>query len=488
MADVFVSYSRDDRARVKGIADALEAEGISVWWDPEILPGTTFDEVIDRELEAANCVIVVWSEQSRASRWVREEANDGLERDVLVPVLIDDVALPRGFKMVQTENMVDWAGDRTSDAWQRIMLQVRALTGTEDASAGDGAPVPTAAPPLDVPPKPKESEAARAGSGMVVLSLVAAAVLAGTWIVGTQQHSGLLTGTVALAAFAFLLFRFAESDLSPGLKAIARRWFQPVEGKVEVSAIEAFNSMFEAVFGRRHFSWKCFWRSAVASTMAFVLVYSSFSYISENFIADFMKITRKFLGGSLQSFTHEYKAMLVSLYLANVIGDYVSLLETRLVLKFAQARRKLIGSMVLLDAALTPIIFLCTFSFTFALCMALFFPSDYFGSEDPLSSVLIELSFIIPLLVFVSIKEFVPILIPGVATAFITSVWLWLALIFGPIVRLFVWSRRTGLTAVGRVLDAERRPFAALGYVTALLILVLGVSAWGVTQAIAAFT
>ncbi|MGH1480226.1 MAG: TIR domain-containing protein [Geminicoccales bacterium] len=36
MADIFISYSRDDRARVESIAKAFEAEGFSVWWVPEI--------------------------------------------------------------------------------------------------------------------------------------------------------------------------------------------------------------------------------------------------------------------------------------------------------------------------------------------------------------------------------------------------------------------------------------------------------------------
>ena len=98
MADVFISYAREDRLRVQLLASALEREGLSVWCDPEIQPGTAFDEVIDAELAAAKVVLGVWSEQSVTSRWVREEVNDGLESGRLVPVRIDDVALPRGFK------------------------------------------------------------------------------------------------------------------------------------------------------------------------------------------------------------------------------------------------------------------------------------------------------------------------------------------------------------------------------------------------------
>jgi adenylate cyclase len=43
LADVFVSYSRQDKARVAPLVEALEAEGWSVWWDPAIAPGEEFD-------------------------------------------------------------------------------------------------------------------------------------------------------------------------------------------------------------------------------------------------------------------------------------------------------------------------------------------------------------------------------------------------------------------------------------------------------------
>jgi hypothetical protein len=32
-----------------------------VWWDRTILPGRTFDQVIEEALAATRCMIVVWS-------------------------------------------------------------------------------------------------------------------------------------------------------------------------------------------------------------------------------------------------------------------------------------------------------------------------------------------------------------------------------------------------------------------------------------------
>ena len=58
MHDIFLSYKREDRARVKPLVDALEAEGLSVWWDVHIEGGSAWRESIQKNLESARCVIV----------------------------------------------------------------------------------------------------------------------------------------------------------------------------------------------------------------------------------------------------------------------------------------------------------------------------------------------------------------------------------------------------------------------------------------------
>jgi TIR domain-containing protein len=96
MADIFISYAREDRTRVRSLAIALSAHGWSVWWDPEIQAGKRFSQVIADALARARCVVVVWSHQSIASDWVREEADEGRRRGILIPVLIDrDTSAPR---------------------------------------------------------------------------------------------------------------------------------------------------------------------------------------------------------------------------------------------------------------------------------------------------------------------------------------------------------------------------------------------------------
>src|SRR5206468_12724196 len=94
MADVFLSYARADRPRVEPLVRALEGQGFSVWWDPHIAPGQEFDELIAQELQRAGCVVVVWTENSVPSRWVRGEARDAADRGIILPVRFGQVQLP----------------------------------------------------------------------------------------------------------------------------------------------------------------------------------------------------------------------------------------------------------------------------------------------------------------------------------------------------------------------------------------------------------
>ena len=108
MADIFVSYAAEDRSRIKPLVEALQAESWSVWWDRDLVAGPSFDEKIEKALDAARCVVVAWSEHSIKSRWCRTEANEGIERQVLVPLRIDDVRVPLAFRSSQTASLLDW--------------------------------------------------------------------------------------------------------------------------------------------------------------------------------------------------------------------------------------------------------------------------------------------------------------------------------------------------------------------------------------------
>ncbi|HEY6908187.1 MAG TPA: TIR domain-containing protein [Myxococcales bacterium] len=132
MAQVFISYAKEDRERIRPLADAFRASGIGVFWDRSIPPGSTWREVLERELRRARCIVVVWSKTSIASRWVSEEADYGHHHDILIPIRIDEVEPPIGFRTLQAADFAGWSGQAGDPAFVELLSTVRGHTG-EDA-------------------------------------------------------------------------------------------------------------------------------------------------------------------------------------------------------------------------------------------------------------------------------------------------------------------------------------------------------------------
>ncbi len=121
MSDIFISYKREDRNRAKPLAETLEKTGWSVWWDPQLRSGEHFDDVIERELKSAKCVIVLWSDQSVSSQYVRDEAAYALKLNKLIPVAIDEVELPFRYQGLHTARLVGWKGSPTFPAFKKLL-------------------------------------------------------------------------------------------------------------------------------------------------------------------------------------------------------------------------------------------------------------------------------------------------------------------------------------------------------------------------------
>jgi hypothetical protein len=130
-ADVFLSYSRDDRAIAEPLANMLRQRGWSVFWDYDIRGGVDFDLRIKAEAQSARCVVVLWSRHSVKSKWVRLEAQLGASAGRLLPVLIERVPAPKPFATINAVDLVGWSPDTSHPGLRELLESVVDMIGGE---------------------------------------------------------------------------------------------------------------------------------------------------------------------------------------------------------------------------------------------------------------------------------------------------------------------------------------------------------------------
>jgi hypothetical protein len=132
MSDVFISYAKTDRHQAEALADDLKLHGYSVWWDTALYGGEDFHDVIFRALDDAKAVIVIWSESSAKSQWVRGEAQHAQSQQKLIPTKfakLRDADIPLNFRTLHTEPLEDR---------DRILRAVERLTGKRSRAPSAG--------------------------------------------------------------------------------------------------------------------------------------------------------------------------------------------------------------------------------------------------------------------------------------------------------------------------------------------------------------
>jgi hypothetical protein len=189
-----------------------------------------------------------------------------------------------------------------------------------------------------------------------------------------------------------------------------------------------FCNMFDTVFGKRHLSWQCFFRSSVASVLAVVLLYVLFAEIVG------------VMGGRALGNLSLWQAVLFGAAI-NIVPDYLSLFETRWLLKRLERVRSVIGQLgvLLVDALFTgAIIWICINGF------------QLIRGNTVLSVIEILALFSVFSLFFYS--------------TFLTSVWAWIYCLSTWFMRLFSRS------ALRKILDVENKPVAQVALVGSALI------------------
>src|SRR6059058_11147 len=125
MADVFISYKREDAARVRKLVAALREAGLDVWWDENIPASAPWEATIERALADAKAVIVCWSPASVASENVRSEARVAREDGRLIQVFVKPCSPPLFFGERQGFDLSKWRGSADDPKIAKIAESAR---------------------------------------------------------------------------------------------------------------------------------------------------------------------------------------------------------------------------------------------------------------------------------------------------------------------------------------------------------------------------
>jgi len=258
-----------------------------------------------------------------------------------------------------------------------------------------------------------------------------------------------------LAGIVWKFFERVEAVLTEQAKfeiavwLVGRKKFAP---KVQPWP-ETFAKVFDRVFGVRHLSWKCFWRSCVASYSLFLLILCLYSLASSEL--------------NLIKSVFDWKWLVLTLifpFVMNALPDYVALLSTRLVLAGMRRTDKGVAWIVLLalDLWLTTVIVM----FPVMLLNAVIT-----GGVRPISLFTYLKLCTVHVLTFMKYTFLIARDSGGyvIFPAFFTSIWLWLYAGSGFILKT---AKRfdIGFDWFNRKIDIEKKPLQSIGLVAGALV------------------
>jgi len=222
LADVFLSYVSEDRGAAEKISHGLEVAGFSVWWDRHIPGGVDFTKEIDRQLDTAKVVIVLWSRTSVDSDWVRDEAQQAREQKKLIPIRLDNVQPPLGFRQVQSLDLGGWKGDSNASGFASLVDSARRLLDRPSTGASV-AITPPVTPKYARWGVPKTRWLAAAAIMAIVIAAVVVALRFG--LGSAASPSDAASGRIEIGKFESLAQGEDTARFTKGLTDAIRRVF-----------------------------------------------------------------------------------------------------------------------------------------------------------------------------------------------------------------------------------------------------------------------
>ncbi len=164
--DIFLSYSRTDKALAERFVQAAATRGLQVWYDQFISGGTDWRDTIVAALRNSRALVILFSEASNASRQlIKELAIADNFAKLVIPVLIENTE-PRGAYLYEmaSRNWINLYPDPES----RIEALVDRLAG--QLAVGNSEPQFSAPRPIAGPLQSAGSSRPAAGAAIPAAS------------------------------------------------------------------------------------------------------------------------------------------------------------------------------------------------------------------------------------------------------------------------------------------------------------------------------
>ena len=269
---------------------------------------------------------------------------------------------------------------------------------------------------------------------------------------------GQLAAGGLLAGIVWKFFERVEAVLTDDTRLEIAVWLLGVKvGKKVEPWPDTFAKVFDRVFGTKHLSLKCFWRSSVASCCLIVVAFVLQMQVSAEPL--------------IRSWWHSVLMALIGGSAANMLPDYISLLESRWVLRAMRHRTSgsALLSLLFVDATITVIIGGIGASAGDMVCGAVldWRHSHHFNFSEYFLSATVALENL-PLFLVDIPQKFMGI---WLFSAFFTSIWLWLYAGSGFLLKA---ARRfdIGFEWFNRKFDIEKKPLQSIGLVAGALVAV----------------
>lgn len=302
-------------------------------------------------------------------------------------------------------------------------------------------------------------------------------------------------GAPALLLVTLAVFWKGDDGLSPEARLDLSKWVRRLDVPSEKSAVGvATNNVFCRIYGDRHFSRRCITYSILTSVVVFLVLYFLNRVVTEYRLAQLSPFAERNPGGEVileagdlvrsqigvvvdTIFEPGYLVLILSV---NLVADYVALLITRVGLKRLEEERIKAPTLVVADALLSALAF---FLWGAIVLLIAFVGGNLWEGQD--FREVLSLAFVydymsnmlaIPEMVwretiwpdagnwFLAETDLVRAMF---LTTFVTSVWIWMAIIGTQLMRLLAGSERL-LRFLQYVLPVEEKPVRAMGIVGVL--------------------